>query len=49
MFKDGHIPLTGNKPDAIEQCGDLIHFLASDASMHRRYGNGDRKQSLITG
>ncbi len=50
-FKGGNIPLTTNVPGTIEQCGDLIHFLVSDASSHITGTEMwiDGGQSLITG
>ncbi len=33
-FPKGTVPLTGGKPGAAEQVGDLIFFLCSDASSH---------------
>ncbi len=50
-FKGGNIPLTTNVPGTIEQCGDLIHFLVSDASSHITGTELwiDGGQSLITG
>jgi NAD(P)-dependent dehydrogenase (short-subunit alcohol dehydrogenase family) len=33
-FPEGEIPLTGDKPGTIEQTGQLVLFLASDASSH---------------
>ncbi len=50
-FKGGNIPLTTNIPGTIEQCGDLIHFLVSDASSHITGTELwiDGGQSLITG
>lgn len=50
-WKEGHIPLTGNVPGTIEQCGDLIHFLSSEESAHLSGTEMwiDGAQSLITG
>ena len=33
-YPEGHIPLTGDKPGAAEQVGELIAFLASDQARH---------------